>query len=133
VRIKMHNKRLAKFQGLSRDMGTITQTGKADASLVLMAWGSSFGAAAEAVDRLNQDGTPARLVHLSEIWPFPIEAVTQALQGAKKTMVMEGNAVGQLGRLLRRETGIVADHLILRYDGLPFTPDFILSNLASEA
>ena len=51
----------------------------------------------------------------------------------KKTIVMEGNAVGQLGRLLRRETGIAVDHLILRYDGLPFTPDFILSNLASEA
>ena len=133
VRIKMHNKRLAKFQGLSRDMGKITQTGKTDAPLVLMAWGSSFGAATEAVDRLTQDGTPARLVHLSEIWPFPREAVTQALKGAKKTIVMEGNAVGQLGRLLRRETGIAVDHLILRYDGLPFTPDFILSNLASEA
>ena len=133
VRIKMHNKRLAKFQGLSRDMGKITQTGKTDAPLVLMAWGSSFGAAAEAVDRLTRDGTPARLVHLSEIWPFPIEAVTQALQGAKKTIVMEGNAVGQLARLLRRETGLTADHLVLRYDGLPFTPDFILRNLASEA
>jgi len=133
VRLKMHDKRLAKFQGLSQDMGTITQTGKAEAPLALVAWGSSFGAAAEAVDRLDQDGTPARLVHLSEIWPFPKEAVTQALKGAKKTIVVEANAVGQLGRLLRRETGLAADHLVLRYDGLPFTPEFILRNLESEA
>jgi 2-oxoglutarate/2-oxoacid ferredoxin oxidoreductase subunit alpha len=133
VRIRMHRKRLAKLQGLSRDMGSITTIGQADAPLVLVTWGSSFGAAAEAVNRLNQDGAPARLVHLSEVWPFPAEAVTQALQKAHKTIVVEANAVGQLARLLRRETGLRADHLVLRYDGLPFTPEFILRDLAAEA
>jgi len=133
VRVRMHRKRLAKLEGLAMDMGNITQTGKEDAPLVLVTWGSSFGPVAEAVDRLEQDGTPARLVHLAEIWPFPKEAVTKALKGAQKTLVVEGNAVGQLARLLHRETGIVADHLVLRSDGLPFTPDFILRNLEAEA
>ena len=133
VRIKMHQKRLAKLQGLSRDMGTISNFGEPGAPLVLVTWGSSLGAVTEAVDRLNQNGTPARLVHLSEVWPFPREAVTQALQGAQKTIMVEANAAGQLGRLLRRETGLRADHMVLRYDGLPFTPEYILRNLASEA
>lgn len=132
VRVQMHRKRLAKLAGLARDLGNIIKTGQDDAPLVLVTWGSSFGAAAEAVDRLVQNGTPARLVHLAEIWPFPREAVTQALQKASKTVVVEGNAVGQLARLLRRETGITADHLVLRSDGLPFTPDFILRNLEAE-
>jgi len=133
VRVKMHRKRLDKLEGLAKEMGNITKFGKDEASLVLMTWGSSFGAAAEAVNRLSQDGTLARVVHLSEVWPFPKEAVTQALKGAQKTVVVEGNAVGQLARLLRRETGIIADHLVLRSDGLPFTPDFILRHLESEA
>ena len=132
VRVQMHRKRLAKLEGLAKEMGTITQVGKDDAPLVLVTWGSSFGPAAEAVDRLKKQGTAARLVHLTEIWPFPKDAVTQALEGADKTVVVEGNAVGQLARLLRRETGIVADHLVLRSDGLPFTPNLILRSLEAE-
>jgi 2-oxoglutarate ferredoxin oxidoreductase subunit alpha len=98
-----------------------------------MTWGSSSGAAAEAVARLNQDGTPARLVHLAELWPFPRRAVAEALQDAGKLVLVEANATGQLHRLFRQETGLKADHLIVRYDGLPFTPEYILRELAPEA
>ena len=83
--------------------------------------------------RLAENGTPARLVHLSELWPFPRQAVTQALAGTQKLVLVEGNAAGQLGRLLSQETGIKADQSILRYDGLPFTPEYILRGLAGEA
>ena len=133
MRVKMHDKRLAKLKGLSRDMGNITATGDPEAALAILTWGSSHGAAAEAVARLGQNGTSARLVHLSELWPFPRQAVTQALEGTKKLVLVEGNAAGQMGRLLRQETGIKADHAILRYDGLAFTPEFILRGLAGEA
>jgi 2-oxoglutarate/2-oxoacid ferredoxin oxidoreductase subunit alpha len=99
---------------------------------VLMTWGSSSGAVAEAVARLSQDGTPARLVHLAELWPFPRQAVVEALQDSQKLVLVEANATGQLGRLLRQETGIRPDHFVVRYDGLPFTPESILRDLAAE-
>jgi 2-oxoglutarate ferredoxin oxidoreductase subunit alpha len=133
VRIQMHDKRLAKLRGLARDMGNITTAGDPAAPLAIMTWGSNYGAAAEAVARLSQADTPARLVHLAEVWPFPRQAVTQALQGIKKLVLVEANATGQLGRLLRQETGLTADRLILRYDGLPFTPEYILRGLSGEA
>jgi 2-oxoglutarate ferredoxin oxidoreductase subunit alpha len=133
VRIQLHNKRLAKLQGLARDLGNITTAGDPAAPLVIMTWGSSYGAAAEAVARLNQAGTPARLVHLAEVWPFPRQSVSAALQGCQKLILMEANATAQMGRLLRQETGLVADQSILRYDGLPFTPEYILRGLAGEA
>ena len=133
VRVKMHRKRLAKLQGLARELGSLTITGSPEAPLVLLTWGSSFGPVAEARECLQQTGTTLRLVHLAEIWPFPRKAVVQALTGAKKTVVVEANASGQLAGLLRRETGVVADHLILRYDGLPFTPEYILRELAGIA
>jgi 2-oxoglutarate ferredoxin oxidoreductase subunit alpha len=132
VRIKMHDKRLSKLQGLSRDMGNVTTAGDSGAPLVLMTWGSSFGAVAEAVARLNQDGIPARLIHLAELWPFPREAVTQALNGAQKLILLEANAASQLGRLLRQETGVAPNHFVARYDGLPFTPEYVLRGLSQE-
>jgi len=133
VRIKMHDKRLAKLKGLSREMGNLTTAGDPVAPLAIITWGSSYGPAAEAAARLGQNGTPAWLVHVSELWPFPGEAVTQALQGTKKLILLEANATGQLGRLLRQETGLKADQSILRYDGLPFTPEYILRGLKGEA
>ncbi len=133
MRVKMHDKRLAKLKGLSRDMGNITAAGDPGAPLAILTWGSNYGAAAEAVARLGPTGTPARLVHLSELWPFPRQAVREALAGSKKLVLVEANAAGQLGRLLRQETGIKAGHAILRYDGLPFTPEYILRGLAGEA
>jgi 2-oxoglutarate ferredoxin oxidoreductase subunit alpha len=132
VRIRMHDKRLRKLQGLAQEMDIVTTAGDPKAPLALITWGSSLGPVAEAVERLNRDGTPARLVHLAEVWPFPRQAVTRALDGAQKVIMVEANAAGQLGRLLRRETGLVPDQLILRYDGLPFTPEYVLRGLAKE-
>ncbi len=129
VRIQMHDKRLQKLTAMSQEMDGVTTTGDPKASLALITWGSSLGPVAEAVDRLQA----ARMVHLAELWPFPRQALTQALQGVQKLILVEGNATGQLGRLLRQETGLVPDHNILRYDGLSFTPEYILRNLPGEA
>jgi len=129
VRLKMHEKRLRKLTGLVQELGGITAAGPAEAPLVLACWGSSYGPVAEAVARLNADQVPARLVHLSELWPFPRDAVSAALAGAQKLVMVELNATGQLNRLLRQETGLNADHLVLKYDGRPFTPEYILRGL----
>jgi 2-oxoglutarate ferredoxin oxidoreductase subunit alpha len=42
--------------------------------------------------------------------------------------------LGQLARLIRRETGFEVHRRVLRYDGLPITPEYILRALdKSEA
>lgn len=133
VRVKMHDKRLRKLTGLVKELDGITGAGAADAPLTLVCWGSSLGPVAEAVGRLNQGGTPARMVHLSELWPFPRRMVLGALGAAQKVVMVEMNATGQLNRLLRQETGRQADHLVLRYDGAPFTPEYILRGLKEVA
>lgn len=132
VRVKMHDKRLRKLQTMVKELGGITTAGPADAPLVLACWGSSYGPAAEAVERLNADKVPARMVHLSELWPFPRDAVRAALGGARKLVMVEMNATGQLNRLLRQETGINADHQVLKYDSTPFTPEYILRGLKGQ-
>ncbi len=133
VRVQMHDKRLRKLQKLGRELNGISASGPATAPLVLICWGSSLGPVTEAVARLNEAGAPARTVHLSELWPFPAPAVAKALKGAKRLVMVEMNATAQAGRLLRQETGIAADHLVLRYDGAPFTPEYILRGLEGHA
>jgi 2-oxoglutarate ferredoxin oxidoreductase subunit alpha len=44
-------------------------------------------------------------------------------------VAVEGNATGQLARLIRRETGFEIREKVLRYDGLPLTPEYILDAL----
>jgi 2-oxoglutarate ferredoxin oxidoreductase subunit alpha len=130
VRVQMHDKRLRKLEGLRRELGGITAAGPETAPLTLVCWGSSLGPVSEAVARLNAEGTPARMVHLSELWPFPREPVASALAGAQPLVMVEGNASGQLNRLLRQETGLAADQLLSRYDGRPFTPEYLIRGLA---
>jgi 2-oxoglutarate/2-oxoacid ferredoxin oxidoreductase subunit alpha len=130
VRIKMHDKRLRKLAGLVEELDGITRAGPDDAPLTLVCWGSSLGPVQEAVARLNADQTPARMVHLSELWPFPAAKVMKALGKPDKLVMVEMNATGQCHRLLRQETGLTADHLVLRYDGAPLTPEYILRGLA---
>jgi 2-oxoglutarate ferredoxin oxidoreductase subunit alpha len=129
----MHDKRLRKLKKLVAELDGITTFGPADAPLTLVCWGSSLGPVQEAVGRLNAARTPARMVHLSELWPFPAGPVTRALSGSKKLVMVEMNATGQANRLLRQETGLTADHLVLKYDGTPFTPECILRDLEGHA
>jgi 2-oxoglutarate ferredoxin oxidoreductase subunit alpha len=128
----MHDKRLAKLKGLVQELNGITTAGPRDAPLTLACWGSSLGPVQEAAARLTASGVPARMVHLSELWPFPQAAVADALEGTRKLVMVEMNATGQLNRLLRQETGIQADHLVLKYDGAPFTPEYILRGLKAK-
>jgi 2-oxoglutarate ferredoxin oxidoreductase subunit alpha len=51
------------------------------------------------------------------------------LHEAQEVVAVEGNATGQLARLIRRETGFHIERRIVRYDGLPITPEFILREL----
>lgn len=133
VRIKMHDKRLRKLAGLAQELDGVSTAGPDEAPLTLACWGSSLGPVQEAVARLNAGKTPARMVHFSELWPFPTPVVTAALGRPKKLVMVEMNASGQFNRLLRQETGISADHLVLKYDGAPLTPEYILRNLAGQA
>ena len=133
VRTQMHEKRLRKLKTLVKELNGITIYGPADAPLTLLCWGSSLGPVQEAVARLKAAQTPARMVHLSELWPFPTEAVSAALRGSKKLVMVEMNATGQCHRLLRQETRLKADHLVLKYDGTPFTPEYILRGLEGHA
>lgn len=128
-RTKMVQKRLRKLEVAVEDMRAPTLYGPEQADTTLIGWGSSYGPIREAVDRLNQEGEQVNFLHFTDIWPLPEDKVRPLLESAQRLVAVEGNATGQFARLLRAYTGIEVDDKILRYDGRPFSPEYVLDRL----
>ncbi|MEE9509123.1 MAG: 2-oxoacid:acceptor oxidoreductase subunit alpha, partial [Candidatus Bathyarchaeia archaeon] len=127
VRIQMVHKRLKKMNGLRAEIGIPHTYGPKEAETVLACWGSTYGALREAVDRLNNAGAGVRMIQMSGIWPFPRKAFMDAIKGSRRLIVVEGNAMGQMAHLIRAETGVDTMGKILRFDGRPLTPAYIVT------
>ncbi len=129
TRNRMVLKRLRKMDGLRSELGQPRVHPTPEAQMTLVGWGSTYGAIMEAAAMLQQDGVAANVLHLNELWPFPGEAVSSVLNGDTRSIVIENNATGQLARLIRAETGIKVDGTINKFDGRPFSPEYIIKEL----
>jgi 2-oxoglutarate ferredoxin oxidoreductase subunit alpha len=122
-RVKMNDKRLRKHEALAAAALPPLVGGFKDAISALISWGSTYAAAQEAMEFLASKDRLLRHVHLVQLWPLPIQKLEEALQGVETTVVVEGNATGQLEALLRRTLLLRATRSVRKYDGLPFAAD----------
>ncbi len=129
IRIQMVKKRLGKYDGIKSEVVFPESIGYEKPELLLISWGSTKGSALEAARLLNNMGKSVETLNFSQVWPMVTEQFIAKLEEARQVICIEGNATGQLARLIRRETGFKIKDQILRYDGLPITPEFILRNL----
>ncbi len=134
-RRKMHAKRMRKLDGLRKDTPPPELWGPKNADLTLLIWGSTWGAAHEAILQVDEtEGVKVNSLEFPTIFPFHVDETEQLLRGAKETLAVEGNYTGQFARLLRAETGHKADHFYGKSDGEPFTwrdiADHILEAIA---
>jgi 2-oxoglutarate ferredoxin oxidoreductase subunit alpha len=121
-RRKMHAKRMRKLDGLRKDTPPPELWGPKNADLTLLIWGSTWGAAHEAILQVDEtEGVKVNSLEFPTIFPFHVEQTEQLLRGAKQTLAVEGNYTGQFTRLLRAETGHKANHFYGKSDGEPFT------------
>lgn len=123
---------MRKMDGMRGEMESARLYGPQEAEVTLVCWGSTYGPAREAVERLNadEDGR-ANLLHLTALHPFP-SGVEEALRRAQRTIALEGNATGQLETLIHARTGLAMDGSIHKVDGRAFTPRYIVTHLAEE-
>lgn len=128
-RLKMAGKRMRKFKNITEDLRAPEIYGPERAELTLMGWGSSYGALREAVDLLNARGVRANMLHFVDVWPFPEAKATPLIEAARELVAVEGNQTGQFAHLVRAVTGRRADRLVLRWDGRPISPEYILARL----
>ncbi len=133
TRVRMVDKRQKKMQGLHNDLAHPLIYGPREARNTIIGWGSSFGPLYEATSVLRKQDVSINLLHFTEIWPFQSRAIRKILSTSEKIYIAENNATGQFATLFASRMGRKVDGNILRYDGRPFTPNFIINKLSKEA
>jgi len=119
----MVNLRAEKVAGISSEISLPGVHGNEDADLLLLGWGSTYGAITEATEELVERDEKIACMQLRHINPMP-EGLGDLLRSYKKVVVVENNT-GQLWMKLR------ADYLldlekISKVRGMPFNvPDII--------
>jgi 2-oxoglutarate ferredoxin oxidoreductase subunit alpha len=121
----MMEKRMRKVAGIEAAVAPPMLSGRRDADVTLIGWGSTNGVIEEACELLNEQGIAAN--HLQIRWLVPLhgEAILEILRGSRHTVIVENNYSGQFARYLRSETSFVPSGHIRKYDGEPFMPHHI--------
>jgi 2-oxoglutarate ferredoxin oxidoreductase subunit alpha len=101
--------------------------------LCIVTWGSAAGAALEAGEQLKARGTPARVIALRLLAPLQRAALSRALEGATRILVVEQNQGAQLFHYLHSERAL-PDHAraFARPGPLPLRPGEILNAVTEE-
>ncbi|PWK11344.1 2-oxoacid:acceptor oxidoreductase subunit alpha [Tumebacillus permanentifrigoris] len=124
IRTKMMNKRLNKFDGVELP-NSLSFNGDEDYELLLVGVGSTAGLIDEAMERLQAEGRKIGHLHVKVLNPFPIASVQKYVDRAKKVLVIENNATGQLKNIMRFN-GIKGElDSQVKYDGNPYVPSEI--------
>ncbi|THF78451.1 2-oxoacid:acceptor oxidoreductase subunit alpha [Cohnella fermenti] len=126
-RKKMMDKRLGKLSGLRVANAIKADAPHAEPELLIVAMGSTGGTIDEARGRLSGDGVATNHVTVRQLHPFPSELLAPHMKSAKKVVVLENNATGQLANLIKLNIG-GHDKIenVLKYDGTPFLPSEIV-------
>ncbi len=127
-RNRMVDKRMAKMADMRAEMNPPAEY-FGDSETLLVGWGSIDGTIREAVDRLREDNYDVGALIFSDLWPFPETAGQEALAKCRRFFTVELNASSQLGWLIREQTGVKFDRAILKYDGRPFMPYDIVTEV----
>jgi len=124
--IAMMNKRQRKLEAYKAKMPQPELQGEKNADVTFVFWGSVKGAVKEAMKKLKEYEVSTNYLQITWLSPFPAETVQKLLEGAKRPILVENNMTGQLGKLIREETGFELKEKILKYDGRPFFPEEIV-------
>ncbi|MGI9385685.1 MAG: 2-oxoacid:acceptor oxidoreductase subunit alpha, partial [Methyloligellaceae bacterium] len=93
------------------------ETGAETGDLLVVGWGSTYGAIKQAIEELNADGHRIGHVHLRQLWPLP-HGLAETFDGFESVLTAEMNT-GQLASILRGELIRPID-CISQVNGQPF-------------
>ena len=129
IRKKAVDKRERKMQGVLNSLPKPVLEGPADADTTIVTYGSTYGVASEAIERLNKEGIKVNHLSVKYLIPFQDKEISALLKNKKKIIVVEMNKSGQFARHLRAETGITAHGHVRKYDGEPFEPKHVVEGI----
>ena len=109
--------RAAKIKAIEEDIDPLEWDGDDDAKVLVLGWGSSYGAIGAACRRMRADGKKIARAHLKHLNPFP-KNTGEVLRRFDTVVIPEMN-MGQLSRLIRAEF-LIDTISINKVKGLPF-------------
>ena len=126
------DKRFRKLQHLRFDNPVHVNAPHEEADVLLVGFNSTRGALEEVQDALNAEGIKTNHAQVRLVFPFPAEEMSALVDKAKKVIVVENNATGQLANIMKMSIGGHSKiRNVLKYDGTPFLPRE-LTNLVKE-
>ena len=117
------DKRFRKVEKIKFDTPVYKNAPHEEADLLIIGFNSTRGAIEEAMVRFEKDGMKVNHAHIRLIHPFPTDELLPLVNSAKKIVVVENNATGQLANIIKMNVGTYEKiNKILKYDGNPFLP-----------
>ena len=95
-----------KIKAIANDIPDVEVHGEGS-DLLVLGWGSTYGAIRTAVNRLHTAGVEVSHAHLRHLNPFP-KNLGEVLERFEKVLIPEIN-LGQLSRLIRAEYGVESE------------------------
>ncbi|MFB6111992.1 MAG: 2-oxoacid:acceptor oxidoreductase subunit alpha [Halobacteriaceae archaeon] len=129
VRVEQVDKRAQKVETARREEDfDYREFGPADADTLVVSWGSNEGAMVEAMDRLSTDGHDVRFLSVPYLFPRP--DLSEEIDTAEDTIVVECNASGQFADLIEHDT-LTRVKRVTKYNGVRFTADELAREIAT--
>jgi 2-oxoglutarate ferredoxin oxidoreductase subunit alpha len=110
--------RLKKLELIKKDSPKVLLLGSPKAKKLIVSWGSTKGAILEAL----KGQSDYAYLQVKTLWPID-KKIEKIINGFETKILIENNATGQLGQLLKSQMSINFDKTILKYNGRPFFPD----------
>ncbi|MDI1351243.1 MAG: 2-oxoacid:acceptor oxidoreductase subunit alpha [bacterium] len=127
---KMNELRQHKINGIAKDYAPCVIEGDKQAPLLIVGWGSTYGALKSAVQQCQEQGISIAYVHLRHLNPLPLD-LDSLLKKYEKVLVAELNS-GQLCQIIRA-TYLVDAQSISQCNGQPFTVSHLVNAIKAEA
>jgi 2-oxoglutarate ferredoxin oxidoreductase subunit alpha len=96
---RMQLLRQAKIAGIAADIPPLEVSGPAEGDLLILGWGSTYGAIRSAVERLQARGASVAHAHIRYLNPFPANT-GDVVRAYRRVLIPEVN-LGQLSMLIR--------------------------------
>ncbi|GLB60580.1 2-oxoacid:acceptor oxidoreductase subunit alpha [Cytobacillus sp. NCCP-133] len=129
-REKMMIKRMNKIE--TATLGEDIKTEGNGEDLLIIGFGSTYGAIKEASEGFNMKGIKTGLAQIRLLHPFPADQLESLINKARQVIVVENNFTGQLANVIKQH---ISDHSkiqkLSKFDGRPFKPSDI-SNFCKE-
>lgn len=123
----MADKRLRKFEQIKKEIIPPPElTGKKTYKTLIVAWGSTYSAIVEALEKINNNNIS--FLYFKQVFLLHKDAI-KYLKKAKTTIIVENNATAQFAKLIKLETGHEFDKEVLKYNGMPFSVEELIDEL----